>query len=192
MFRTIVIAVAVAGLGASAPAQMTQFCRPGVDVGVMLCPCANPPVSPALGCNNFGQFTGGATLDASGVPATDTVTLHVTGANLFALVIFLQSRGVTPPTGVQFAAGVRCLSIGSGSFFKRMYTGIAHAGMIDRPGPGDLSIMVRSASPPGPIDVIIPGSTRYYFAFYRDPNAAAPCGNTALTFNCSNSGSILW
>jgi hypothetical protein len=196
MFRIIVTAAAVAGLAVSASAQMTQFCRPGIDAGLMSCPCANPPSGGGLGCDNFqGSSVMSGTLDASGTPALDDVILHATGLNNSlsgTLAIFIQSRAATAPSGVAYAAGIRCVASGTGTNFKRMYTAMAIQGVIDRPSAIDPSIKTRSASPPGPIDVINSGDTRYYFTFYRDPNAAGPCGNTASTFNCTNSGSILW
>src|SRR6185436_3131911 len=54
MLRIVLRAAAVAIVYTGALAQMTPFCRPGIDSGVT-CPCNNPPVGGGLGCNKFGS-----------------------------------------------------------------------------------------------------------------------------------------
>ena len=141
MLRTLRTTTALVLLCTSVPAQMTQFCRPGIDAGVMACPCGNPPAGGGFGCNNFGAGPAqSGTLDASGSPAADSVILNATGLNNVALTIFIQSRSPTSPAGLVYGAGVRCVASGAGTFFKRMYTGSSSAGMISRPGINDPSI----------------------------------------------------
>jgi len=163
-----------------------SFCEPGQG-GVLACPCSNPPTAPGHGCNNFGAGPAdSAKLTGSGEPSVsaDTCTLIVTGENNTSTTILLQSPS-SSSTGLVFGAGIRCLT---GSL-KRLYTGPASAGTIARPQGADPDIHTRSAALGDPL---APGSIRYYMAYYRDPSAAGPCGNAAATFNCSNSGQIVW
>jgi hypothetical protein len=164
---------------------MVSFCEPGVG-GTIACPCGNPPAVAGRGCDNFGAASGGAVLSAVGVPslAADTLVLTCTGENSTAFTIFAQGT-TSNPTGTIFGAGVRC----AGGALKRLYNGPASAGAITRPGAGDPSISVRSAALG---NTIHSGETRFYFAYYRDPQAAAPCANPGSTFNSSQSGSIVW
>jgi len=190
MLRIVLRAAAVAIVYTGALAQMTPFCRPGIDSGVT-CPCNNPPVGGGLGCNKFGSGPiPSSILTAVGSPIVgpgDSLILEAINMNNSTLYIFLQSKDMVGP--VEYGAGVRCIG---GSPLKRMYTGIAVMGAAARPNPGDLDVHTRSATPPGPIDVIPMNSTRYYMTFYRDPLAAIPCPPNGRTFNCTNSGSILW
>jgi len=190
MLRVVRKAAAVAIVCTGASAQMTPFCRPGIDSGVT-CPCANPPVGGGLGCNKFGSGPiPSSILTAIGSPIAgpgDSIVLEATGMNNSALYIFLQSKDMVGP--VVYGAGIRCIG---GSPLKRMYMGTAVVGSAARPYPGDLDVHTRSATPPGPIDVIPTNSTRYYMTFYRDPAAAVACPPSSRTFNCTNSGSILW
>ena len=106
------------------------------------------------------------------------------GENNTALTIFLQGTS-SNPTGVLYGAGVRCVA---GSL-RRLYSGNASAGAISRPRPTDPSVHARSAALGNPIAA---GQWRYYLAFYRDPQAVGPCGNTGAAFNCTPSGSVSW
>jgi hypothetical protein len=164
---------------------MTSFCDPGLS-GVISCPCTNPPSGPGRGCNNFGAATGGASLAAFGAASLsgDTLVFTATNENATAFTIFLQ--GTAPnATGIVFGAGIRCVA----GVLKRLYNGSASGGAITRPGGSDPSVSARSAALG---DTILAGQTRYYMSYYRDPQAALPCGNTASTFNGTQAGSVLW
>lgn len=187
MIRSSFVFAAIALLCPSVQAQMTQNCRPGVDAGIIACPCSNPPVAGGFGCDNFGGGPApSGTLDATGVAdlANDTITLHATGTNITAFNVFFTGSGTLHPTGIPLAAGVRCVT----TALKRLYTGSASGGAISRGFPTS-SISGRSTLLGVPIS---PGETRHYFNIYRDPNAAGPCGSTASTVNLTNSGSITW
>jgi hypothetical protein len=149
------------------------------------CPCANPGLA-GRGCDNHGSATGGATLGASGLPllASDTVSLIATGENASALTVFWTGDTLSSPPGVAHGAGLRCVS-----GLKRLYNGNASGGAIVRPAAGDASVSARSAAVGAPISA---GDTRYYFAIYRDPQAATPCGNTASTINLSSAVGVQW
>ena len=41
-------------------------------------------------------------------------------------------------------------------------------------------------------DTLGAGDTRYYVAYYRDPQAATPCGSPAKTYNSTQGGRITW
>ena len=166
---------------------MVQGCFPGT-AGIAACPCGQP-ANPAGGCANFGAgATTGAVLDASGVAslAADTIVLETTNhraGGAITNVFFTGSGALT--TGVPHGAGVRCVA----TALKRLYTGQTSAGALSRPGMGDPSVSVRSATLSVPISA---GETRHYFNLYRDNQAATPCGNTASTVNTTNAGSITW
>ena len=146
----------------------------------------NPPTSTGRGCNNFGAFSGGAILSATGTASlsADSVVFNSSGENATAPTIFLQ--GTTQiATGIVFGAGIRCV----GGTLKRLYLGNASGGSITRPAPGDPHVSARSAQLG---DTIFPNTHRFYMAYYRDPLAAGPCGDPARTFNSSESVDILW
>jgi len=171
---------------ASGISIMTVFCEPGAG-GTINCPCSNPPSGPGRGCDNFAAGTGGAAISAVGSPslAADTVVITSSGENNTSLTVIFQARDPINATGVPHGAGVRCVS----STLRRIYTGPASAGSITRPGMGDPSVSARAAAVGDPISA---GENRHYFAIYRDPSAAAPCGNPTSTINLSNAGTISW
>jgi hypothetical protein len=142
------------------------------------CPCANNG-SAGRGCENSEHSRGGK-LYATGTTSPDTVTLTASGELSTALTIF--SQGDVPISTVTFGDGLRCV----GGALKRMYTKNASAGNVSAPGSGDLSITARSAALGDPIPA---GGTRYYYAYYRDPNAGH-C--PAATFNSTSSLVLVW
>jgi hypothetical protein len=166
------------------------FCIPSNGGPPNGCPCNNPP-SGQWGCDNFGQHTGGAQLTATGTasitPANDTLLFVSAGENNTSLSIFIQGTAMQSPPAV-FGAGIRCV----GGILKRMYTGPASSGTLQRPGLFDPDVATRSATPPGPIDPLSIGDVRYYFVYYRDPQATGPCGNLASTFNSTQALEIHW
>jgi hypothetical protein len=167
-------------------ALLTEFCFPGAG-GVPACPCGNPPSSGDRGCENHGAVSGGASLAGSGLSSlgSDSLTLSAAGENNTALTLFwTASTPLVAHPGVAHGAGIRCVS-----GLKRLYVGNASGGAITRPGMGDPSISVRTATVGAPIS---PGETRYYFTIYRDPAAAGPCGNPASTVNLSSAVGALW
>ena len=165
---------------------MTTICEPGVG-GVISCPCGNPPTGPGRGCNNFGAGpaqSGGLTATGIASLTFDNVVLHASGENNSSLTVFWTGSGASP-TGFVHGAGVRCVT----SALRRLYTGAASGGAVSRPGSGDPSVSLRSAAVGSQIQA---GATRYYFAIYRDPNAAGPCGVSAATINLTSAGAIVW
>ena len=192
MIRTFFIAAAIALLGGSLSAQITQSCFPGTN-GVIACPCAQP-TNPNGGCANFGAgSTTGAILNASGTPSVsaDTVVLTVSNERILTnglLNVFYTVKPGSLGPGTQHGAGVRCTV---GGVTKRLYTVPVYGGTGSMPGVGDPSVSVRTAT--GTLaSPIIPPETRYYFNLYRDPQAPGPCGMTQATVNLSNTVSILW
>ena len=168
-----------------APNAFTSFCDPGSG-GVVACPCGNPPSGPNRGCQNHGTATGGATIVGSGLAslAADSVLLSATNENASSLTVFWTGQTLLAPPGVAHAAGVRCAAT-----LHRLYSGNASGGAIARPGGSDPSVSARSAAVGAPITA---GQTRYYFTIYRDPQAAAPCGNSASTINLTNALRVTW
>jgi hypothetical protein len=154
----------------------------GDGTGPVPCPCNNTGL-PGQGCDN-SIGTGGATLTASGTTSPDTVVLTSSHELPSALSIFLQGTTLTPQP-VPFGAGLRCV----GGSLKRLYVKHAQFGVASAPAPGDPSITARSAALG---DMILPGTMRSYFVYYRDPSLTfcpPPQGNT---WNDSPAGTIQW
>lgn len=143
------------------------------------CPCGNWGL-PTNGCSN-SQNPLGARLQASGIPSLsfDTVVLESSGETLTASSVVTQ--GTSPVVPVVFGDGLRCV----GGSLKRLYLENAVGGTVVAPQPGDPSISQRSADLGDPIPI---GSTRFYYVYYRDPQAFC----TAATFNTSSAFAISW
>ena len=161
--------------------SFTSFCF-GDGTGAS-CPCFNLGLA-NHGCDNSAA-TGGAVLVGAGTPSLslDTVVLTSSGELPSALTIFAQGQLQIAP--LFFGDGLRCVN---GSL-KRLYTKSAVAGTAIAPGPGDPSVSARSAALG---DSITMGTSRYYYAYYRDPSASfcpAPAGDT---FNSSSSVGCTW
>jgi hypothetical protein len=162
---------------------MTSFCLPGRG-GVQVCPCANPPASSGLGCNN-SSGTGGAALSGSGNASlsADTLVFTTNGERPTALSVVLQGTA-SLPSGVIYGQGIRCV----GGTLRRLYVKAASGGSITAPSGGDLSVSARSAALG---NVIGPGQNRYYLVYYRDPIVLGGCPPTS-TFNSTQSGQVTW
>jgi len=98
-----------------------------------------------------------------------------------SLSVFLQGN-VNTNSGILFGDGVRCAA---GSL-KRLYTLNASGGTVAAPGPTDNPITVQSALLG---DTILPGTSRFYQVYYRDPNLAFCTGSG---FNVTNGMQIDW
>jgi Tol biopolymer transport system component len=161
----------------------TSLCDPGLG-GVIACPCANPPSAPGRGCNN-SSATGGAILSASGAAyvSMDSLVFTATAEKPTALSIFSQGSAFST-TGVVFGQGVRCANLN----LKRLYTKSAVGGTTSAPTGGDPAIHVRSAALG---DTIAPGTSRYYYVYYRDPNVLGGCPS-ASAFNSTQTARIDW
>jgi hypothetical protein len=161
----------------------TPYCLPGLT-WVPPCPCNNPPVFLDRGCNNSAN-TGGAKLTASGTPslASDTTLLATAGTLPTALSVYNQGNAVLASSAI-FGQGRRCV----GGSLKRLYVKTATGGQSSAPGAGDASVSVRSAQLG---DAILPGSTRGYYVYYRDPTVLAGCP-PASTFNTSQAVQAVW
>lgn len=142
------------------------------------CPCFNQGQS-GNGCDN-GQGTGGAHLQAAGTISPDTVVLTSSNELPSALTIFLQGSASILP--VNYGNGLRCV----GGTLKRLFHHNAVGGTVSAPQGADPSITARSAAMNHPI---LPGQTKYYMTYYRDPN---PNFCTGLGFNSSNAVAIVW
>jgi hypothetical protein len=160
-----------------------SFCDPGVG-SVIACPCGNAPSSAGLGCNNSSN-TGGAELSSTGIARLSYDTLRFTthGEKPTALSTFSQGTAVLG-TGLVFGQGVRCVSVN----LKRLYTKPASGGSATAPIGNELSVHARSAALG---DVIAPGTSRYYYVYYRDPVVLGGC-SSASTFNSTQSLSVIW
>ena len=170
---------------------ITTICNPGLD-GVIGCPCSNPPSGAGRGCNNFGPNppggTGGAVLQATGLPSigTDTLQFQVTDEVTSVSGITVLWQGAAKlPAGVRSGAGVRCVS----TSLVRVYKGNAVAGAIGFPRCAQPDVHTSSSSKGYVID---PPITLYYYAAYRNVGAGTPCGNINLGFNTTNGLQVSW
>lgn len=156
----------------------TSYCF-GDGTTTPSCPCSNFGAA-GNGCANSGN-PNGALLQASGTSTPDTVVLSSSGELPNALTIFLQGD-VSLGNPVVFGSGLRCAA----GNLKRIGTHNAVGGASSYPQGGDPSITARSAALGDPIG---PGATRYYLAYYRDPNLifCTPTG-----FNATQGLSIVW
>jgi subtilase family serine protease len=167
------------GCGGGGPG--TPFCfGDGQDPLVTTaCPCLNFGTT-GHGCANAVN-SNGALLTLTGTTTPDTIVLTSAGELNSSLSVFLQGN-VNTNSGILFGDGVRCAA---GSL-KRLYTLNASGGTVAAPGPTDPPISVQSAALG---DTILPGTSRYYQVYYRDPNLSF-C--TGLGFNVSNGMRIDW
>ncbi len=186
MIRYLLPALFLTSFISSAKAQMTAFCLPGQN-GVIGCPCANPPSMSGSGCNNFGPTppggTGGATLDSTGSAIADpanNIQFVITGEQGSLTVLFCGTTAL--PSGVISGAGVRCV----GGSLIRSYSGAPTIGAIVFPNPSSPTDAWTASGSPNS------GTTRYYYAVYRNTAAAMPCGNQNANFNTTNAGSLTW
>jgi hypothetical protein len=150
------------------------------------CPCSNSGF-PTHGCKN-SALPYGARLDATGLVAPDTITLHAiyvmsaVGSNVLSITLQGDSQLALP---VSFGDGLRC----AGGHLLRLYSVSASNGGVNVPGPADPSISARSAALGDPLTS---GSVRIYQVYYRDPLLAfcpAPQGNS---WNVTNAISVTW
>jgi hypothetical protein len=154
------------------PSDFTSFCEPGAQ-GVIPCPCGNAPGGPRRGCDNASR-TGGASLTGTGTAVPDDMSLTVSGTRPSSVCLLVQGDQVG--AGAPFGDGVRCVY---GSVL-RMGVRTASAGAATWPAAGGPSLQTLSAQQGDPI---APGSSRHYFAYYRDSQAGWACN---ALFNSSN------
>lgn len=159
-------------LVASGPA--TSFCS-GDGSTATACPCGNDGTD-GRGCANSIVATGGW-LTASGATNPDTVVLHGSGMPVSATTIYLKGDALFVG-GTIFGDGVSCC----GGSLIRLRTKTNVGGQSSFPEPGDPSVSVRGATPPGS------GLTGYYQAYYR--NAASFC--LPETYNITSGLQIAW
>ncbi len=159
----------------------TPFCF-GDGTLATACPCGNNGLV-GRGCENSAS-TGGAVLGASGLVGNDSVVFTSSGELPTALTIFLQGNN-SSAAGVVFGDGVRCTA---GSL-KRLYTKNAVSGVATAPTGANLSVQAQSAALG---DTILPGTTRWYQAYYRDANPGFCPNPPGSTFNISSGLVIVW
>jgi hypothetical protein len=159
----------------------TPFCAGDGSMSTP-CPCSNVGAT-GRGCAN-SQNANGAILTSSGDVNLDDVVLVSSGELPSSLTLFLQGD-VTNPSGIPFGDGVRCVA----GLLKRLYVKSASSTVAVAPQAGDPSITTRSAALGDPI---APGSTRFYQAYYRDPQPGFCPDPPGSTFNASSGQIIVW
>jgi len=143
------------------------------------CPCGNFGAT-GRGCAN-SETAAGALLTSSGTAVPDTVVLSSSGERPTALTIFLQGN-TNASAGIVYGDGLRCAN----GFLVRLYTKNAVGGAVSAPQGGDPSITARSNAAGDPI---LPGTSRYYQTYFRDP---PPGFCPPATFNASNAVRVDW
>ena len=155
------------------------------DNKALPCPCGNVG-DPGNGCAN-SDHPSGANLSASGVASISADTLQMTVQNQHSSSLTLLWQGDTQIAPIAHGDGIRCVS-----GLRRLYRAKnQHVETITFPpgtGPAEaVSFSQRSADLGDPL---VAGSTRYYFATYRDPaDFACP---VPATVNDSNALQIIW
>ncbi|MBK7878225.1 MAG: hypothetical protein IPJ77_21425 [Planctomycetes bacterium] len=140
------------------------------------CPCGNRGAV-GHGCANSVNAVG-ASLDATGRPATDDVVFEARFLPATAPCLFLKSN-TRIPGGFQGGDGVLCL----GGSAVRLGLQSTAGGQSSYPMPGQPSLSARRRTPPGS------GVVAYYQAIYRNA-AAAFC--PPETINVTNGYVIAW
>jgi hypothetical protein len=158
-------------------------CLPGAG-SVMACPCNNPSGNFHSGCDN-SNGTGGARLFSAGSPSisADTLVFSTRDQRPLALSVLVQGDALLA-NGVTYGQGVRCVAGG----LKRLYVKVPDSDSITAPQGADPSVVSRSLDRGDPI---LPGQSRYYAVYYRDPIVLGTCPGTA-TFNTTQTQQIVW
>jgi hypothetical protein len=117
--------------------------------------------------------------------AADSLSFSTSGEKPTALSIVLQGTAALA-NGAVYGQGVRCV----GGLLKRLYTKSAVAGSITAPDWSvfDPTVSSRSAAKG---DVILPGQSRYYLVYYRDPIVLGGCPSSSR-FNTTQTGKVTW
>ncbi|MCY2959427.1 MAG: hypothetical protein NTY35_04615 [Planctomycetota bacterium] len=149
------------------------------------CPCGNAsPASSQAGCVNSAGTGARMTDDGYARLGSDSLQLFIAGETATASTVVIQGSTSTAPTA--FGDGLRC----AGGTVRRLYTRTASNGIVNVPGfGGPPSVSARSAAMG---DVLAPGMTRVYQAYYRDPNPTfcpTPAGNL---WNMSSALLVRW
>jgi hypothetical protein len=186
------IELACSGVGTDGFVSGFQLVWTGVGAGACFgdgvagaCPCSNHS-DPHLGRGCVQSSLNSLHLYAAGTTSPDTMRIYTHDEyehnNLnTSVIVIAQGSSIGAPQA--FGDGLLCV----GGPLLRLYTRISADSSA--PIPGEPSISARSAALGDPL---APGSTRWYFAFYRDSSATwcpAPAGNV---FNSSNAWSIPW
>ena len=189
VFLAVLAAIAIENVSpAQSPGMIT--CEPGVG-GVINCPCANNPSGLGRGCDN-SLHTGGASLNATGTASlsADNVLFHVqfvgstgpacSGSNVNILTLIYE--GTITITSVPWGDGVLCCG---GSYFL-LNSQVTNGGMLFFPVPGTTGVSMAAIAAG---DALAVGSTRCYFAAYRD---ACPTFCTPSQRQKTNSYQMTW
>ena len=156
------------------------------------CPCGNQnddTLAPLLaGCDN-GQHTSGAVLHAGGVASVSNDTLVLTGAYLKnrAWGVLLQGDLEDLP-GTPLGTGPNGLLQIQGNLTRLGLVRADETGHVD-----SAALLATSGQTLSSLGAVVPGNTRSYQLWYRNPNASAPCtlGDSGGS-NTTNGYTISW
>jgi hypothetical protein len=158
----------------------TQYCC--ADPGSCnTCPCGNGNDG-SMGCAGCANsaYTSGASLSGTGEASLsgDSLALHVTRACPSNSVMFFQGKNDLNCSGVFLGDGLRC----AGGGLVRL-----QVRFTDQYGDASSTVTVSQRSAMFG-DVLMPGTTRYYQAWYRDV-AGFPCDSGS---NSTNGYAVTW
>ncbi len=143
------------------------------------CPCGNVGLV-GRGCGNSADSSG-ARLRARGAAnvSDDTVTLELSGTTPSAAVLYFQgTSAIASGAGSVFGDGLRC----AGGTQRRLGVRQSVAGASSFGAAAGTALVTDAGAVTG-------AATRYYQAWYRDPN---PGFCTSALFNLSNAVRIEW
>lgn len=141
------------------------------DGSLIACPCDNESDDPAEGCLNSKDA--GARIAATGTPvvANQDAVFHLTQGIPGDPALLVEGRSMM---STPFRDGIFCM----GGFTTRV-----QAAMMDGDGNTATSGSLAVAA------ALVPGQTRYYQWWYRDPGGLSPCGTGS---NFSSGLEVVW
>lgn len=141
------------------------------DGSLIACPCDNESSDPAEGCQNSKNV--GAKIAATGTPriSSHDAVFHLTQGIPGDPALLIEGRSMIASP---FRDGILCM----GGFTTRL-----QAVMMDGDGNAATSGSIAGATN------LVPGQTRYYQWWYRDPGGVSPCGTGS---NFSGGLAVTW
>ena len=148
-------------IGLEEPTLGSSMCAG--DGSLVACPCGNESADAESGCLNSTGLGAKISATGSNVVADDSVVFHLTQATPSQTAVLVQG---TTSIAVPFKDGILCM----GTYTRRVQ-------FVSTDASGNASTtgsIIASAN-------LIPGQTRYYQWWHRDPNPGSVCGQASNT-----------